>query len=78
MLKKEEKILVSFDSTTSAIAMEKVCKQNNIDGRIIPLPKMISAGCGIAWISPISIKDKICDVLKQNSIIFNEIYEIEI
>lgn len=44
----QEKILVSFDSTTQAMAMEKFCKENKIEGRMIPLPKKISAGCGIA------------------------------
>ena len=29
--------------------LEKYCLKNNIDGRLIPLPKEISAGCGLAW-----------------------------
>lgn len=78
MLKKEMKILVSFSSTTSAMAMEKFCKANNIEGRMIPLPKEISAGCGIAWISPIEIKETIKQTLIDNKLEFDKTYEMEI
>lgn len=29
--------------------MEAFCKQNGIPGRLTPVPRRLSAGCGIAW-----------------------------
>lgn len=78
MLKTEMKILVSFNSTTDALAFEKLCKVNEIDGRMIPLPKKISAGCGIAWISPIEIKDKVKTIIKENNFKYEQMFEMEI
>lgn len=48
MIKHEDKILVAFNTTTAAMAMEKYCKKHDIEGRLIPLPKSISAGCGMS------------------------------
>ena len=48
MREKKEKLVVSFLTTTQAMAAEKYCQKNRIPGRIIPLPSEISAECGIA------------------------------
>ena len=49
MRKKELKLVVTFHTTADAMAMEKACKEQNVPGRIIPVPRTISAGCGLAW-----------------------------
>ena len=49
MREKKEKLVVSFLTTTQAMAAENYCQKNRIPGRIIPLPSEISAECGIAW-----------------------------
>jgi hypothetical protein len=46
--KKEYKV-ITFSTTSDAMAMEKFCEKNNINGRLIPVPREISAGCGLAW-----------------------------
>jgi hypothetical protein len=46
--KKEYKV-ITFSTTSDAMAMEKFCEKNNISGRLIPVPSEISAGCGLAW-----------------------------
>ncbi len=40
---------MTFGKTTEAMAFEKMCTEEGIPGRIIPLPVVISAGCGLAW-----------------------------
>ena len=42
-------MVITFDTTTQAMAMEKACRQAGIPGRLIPLPKEVSAACGLAW-----------------------------
>ena len=47
-----EKVLttvVTFGTTTQAIAMERECKKAGFEGRLIPVPREISASCGLAW-----------------------------
>lgn len=42
-------IVLSFARTTDAMAVEKYCGENNLPGRLIPIPREITAGCGLAW-----------------------------
>lgn len=49
MRKKERKLVVTFHTTADAMAMEEACKAKNVQGRLIPVPRTISAGCGLAW-----------------------------
>ena len=49
MIKKTEKLVITFYTTTDAMAMERLCKETGADGRLIPVPRAISAGCGLAW-----------------------------
>ena len=48
MIKKTEKLVITFFTTTAAMAMERICKEAAADGRLIPVPGSISADCGLA------------------------------
>lgn len=50
-MKKERYLIITFPETTMALYMERICKEDLMDGRIIPLPREISAGCGLVWAS---------------------------
>lgn len=41
--------VITFHTTSAAMAMEKYCNENSIKGRLIPVPRQLSAGCGLAW-----------------------------
>lgn len=49
MREKKNYRILTFHTTTEAMAMEKRCEENGIPGRLIPIPGEISAGCGLAW-----------------------------
>ncbi len=49
MRKKELKLIITFHTTADAIAVEKACKEQALPGRMIPVPRELSAGCGLAW-----------------------------
>lgn len=49
MIEKKLRLLVTFHTTTGAMAMEKRCKAQGIAGRLIPVPRSITADCGMAW-----------------------------
>lgn len=50
MRQKQKKVVFAFESTTMAMKMEKVMKEAKAPGRLIPVPKEITAGCGLAYI----------------------------
>lgn len=59
MIQKIPRYLLTFYSTSGAVAVEKYCKQNGIAGRLIPVPREISASCGLSWAVPLEQKDEI-------------------
>lgn len=42
-------LVITFDTTTAAMACEKLCHSKGLPGRMIPVPSQISAGCGLSW-----------------------------
>ena len=44
------KLVVAFSETTDAMETEAYFQEHHIEGRMIPLPGAISAGCGLAYI----------------------------
>lgn len=49
MREKKNTFIISFSTTTAAMHMEKCAALHQLPGRLIPLPREISAGCGLAW-----------------------------
>lgn len=75
MRKKELKIVVTFHTTAEAMAMEKACLKKEVTGRLIPVPRSITAGCGLAWASPLEEEKKIKNVLEEARIEADAIQE---
>ena len=49
MIRKQQRVVFTFHTTTDAMAMESLCKEKNLGGRMIPVPGEITADCGLAW-----------------------------
>lgn len=49
MREKKRYTVITFRSTSDAMAMEKYCTAQKVPGRIIPTPREISASCGLSW-----------------------------
>lgn len=75
MRKKELKLVVTFHTTADAMAMEKVCKEREVPGRIIPVPRAISAGCGLAWCAQLSEREEIEVVMRETGIEQEDMHE---
>lgn len=52
MIPKQDRLVITFYTTTDAMAMEHLCQAQQAPGRMIPVPRSISAGCGLAWSAP--------------------------
>ncbi len=55
----QEVVVVTFSTITDAFAFEKACKARGISGRLITIPRQLSAGCGMAWSSPVALRDDV-------------------
>ena len=75
MIKKELKLVITFHTTTETMAMEKACKECGADGRIIPVPRSISAGCGLAWCAKPESIDSLKDLMEKYGIVPQEMQE---
>lgn len=62
--------IVAFGSATAAMQLASIAEEEKIDGRIIPLPRSMSAGCGMAWLSPASEENSILKILTSKKIPF--------
>ena len=52
MREKQERFVVTFATTTGAMAMERACRAAGLPGRLIPVPRSITADCGMCWSAP--------------------------
>ena len=52
MREKTLRLVVTFPTTTAAMGMEKYCREHEVPGRLIPVPREITAGCGMSWSAP--------------------------
>ena len=68
MRKRELKLVVTFHTTADAMAMEKICRERDVPGRLIPDPRSISAGCGLVWCAPLEEREQLSQVMKDNGI----------
>lgn len=68
--------LLSFDSTHEALRFEEAAHEAQLTGRLIPLPGCIRAGCGLAWRSPIALREKVMALVAQLEIHDSEIHEV--
>lgn len=73
---KTSKVVITFHTTTQAILMEQCCKRENIPGRLIPVPRQISAGCGMAWCAPAASRGEVEMLIAANGIEVEDINEL--
>lgn len=78
MRPKEVRVIITFKNTTTAMAMEKFCKEQELNGRLIPVPRAITAGCGLAWSASPHAREELEARMKEFHISYDEIYELEI
>ena len=78
MRKKTKQLVITFSTTTAAMAMEKRAQEMGIFGRLIPLPSEISAGCGHSWKTKPEEKEKMLVSLEEEKLKWEAIYELEL
>ena len=76
MRERREKCVVTFRTTTGAMAMEGLCRENNVPGRLITAPRSITAGCGLCWAAPREAREAVEDLVVKEHLDVDGIYAI--
>ena len=78
MWQREEKCIITFRTTTGAMAMERVCKEQGVAGRLIPVPRTITAGCGMCWAASMEMREQLENLVMQQHLDVDGIYSVVI
>lgn len=78
MLQKKLCLVVTFDATAAAMAAEKYCLERGVPGRLIPVPREITAGCGLAWKAEVGQEEAITAALEAAGIAFSGVHRVVI
>lgn len=78
MIKKKLKLIVTFYTTSAAMATEKACKDGGVDGSLISAPRELSADCGIAFATDVKNKEVITKLLQDKKIEYENLVEVEV
>ena len=73
---KTMKVVFAFPTTTMAMKMEAAAKAKEAPGRLIPVPRQISAGCGMAWCAPFSDRVSMEQLIATEQIVTECCYEL--
>ena len=73
---KPVKLYVTFYTFSEAMATEVACKKENLSGKLVSVPRKLSAGCGVAWECEPCLRPEIESLLEREDIEFEEIAEL--
>ena len=69
-------LVITFSETADAMAAEKLLAGRQIPGRIIPIPRQLSAGCGLSWRTEPELEDQEKEALGTAGIRWQEMRSI--
>lgn len=73
MRTKELQLIITFDTTADAMAMESFCEDHGLRGRLIPVPTVVSAGCGLCWCADVSMQETMQQLIDEHSLKIHEL-----
>ena len=78
MLQKKLCLVVTFDATAAAMAAEIYCLERGVPGRLIPVPREITAGCGLAWKAEVDQEEAVTAALEAAGIAYSGVHRVVI
>ena len=69
-------VVTTFDSTHQALRFEKTLKENNIKLTVMPVPREISASCGLSVKFALAELEQVMNLIAANEIAVKSYYEI--
>lgn len=78
MREKRLALVITFHSTTQAMAVERFCMEHHLAGRLIPVPREITSGCGLAWKAEPKEKERLSEQLLKAGLLWEQMYLLQI
>lgn len=76
MIRKNQRVVFTFRTTTDAMEMESLCKARELGGRMIPVPGEITADCGLAWCAEPEWEEALRAAARAAGISFQGVYRL--
>ncbi len=77
MRQKSERCIITFPTTTAAMEMESACRAAGLPGRLIPVPRAITAGCGLCWAAPPESREALEVLVMAKGVQIDGIYAVQ-
>lgn len=71
------RLIVTFETTAMALKIEAVCKAAGTSGRLIPVPREITAGCGLAWMAQPEVREQLERAMQEGGVTPQAIYLLD-
>ena len=78
MREKRLYLIITFHTTSAAMAMEAMCAEKGLPGRLIPVPREITAGCGMAFRAETEQEQSLLDAAREAGIQVDGVYKLVI
>lgn len=61
MRKSSLRCVAYFHTTSGAMAAERLCRREGLEGKLISVPRSLTSDCGLAWSAP----PELCPLLEE-------------
>lgn len=78
MREKKLWLVITFHTTAAAIAMEKLCRAKGLPGRLIPVPRELTADCGMSWRAEVQDRAVLAALTEAEGLEVDGFYELVI
>ncbi len=78
MAAKVPTVVVSFHTTTDALSFKEAASRAQWKGRLTPIPRQLSAGCGMAWQEPNGSLEQAKLLAENNCLEVEQIVELDL
>jgi len=70
------KCLATFGTTSMTLLFERTCRKNGISAKVVPVPRKLSASCGLACEFPCEAGDRVRELCAGKKIDVESFHEI--
>lgn len=70
--------MITFSETADAMAAERLFQKLQVPGRIIPIPRQLSAGCGLSWRTETGQEERVKKALEGAKIRWQEMQPVSL
>lgn len=73
----EPAVYVTFYTTAESFAFASTCQSAGVAGRLVTIPRCLSAGCGMAWRAPVDERPRIEALIAADALEHEDICVLE-